>query len=73
MVYVTSFKSLVMQVAARSSSELSKQVSQNQWSQVYECLLTRASLKSPGSPLGTNFQLTRQLTWSQICDKQEEL
>ena len=63
----------LMQVAARNSSELSKQVSQNQWSQVYECLLTRASLKSPGSPLGTNFQLTRPLTWRQICDKQEEL
>ena len=38
---------LTTQVAARKSSELSKQVSQNQWSQVYECLLTRASLKLP--------------------------
>lgn len=38
---------LTTQVAARNSSELSKQVSQNQWSQVYECLLTRASLKLP--------------------------
>lgn len=64
---------LTTQVAARNSSELSKQVSQNQWSQVYECLLTRASLKPPGSPLGTNFQPTRQLIWRQMCDKQEEL
>ena len=64
---------LTTQVAARNSSELSRQVSQNQWSQVYECLLTRASPKPPGSPLGTNFQLTRQLIWRQMCDKQKEV
>ena len=37
-------------------------------------VFTHKSLpETPCSPLGTNFQPTRQLIWRQMCDKQEEL